>query len=173
MILSFKNRFNTLRIMKKYLILLLLLVPALALTSCHDDKDLPDVDFNFTFENAVNVDGTLYVVQGETMEITDIQVVNKDEGKGALITAANYYWDYYYLGSNVEPPYGFAIATTDETPLGGHILEVESPLFAVDKEPAVSVVVFDVEVVASAEDIPGEGTTTTRVTPQISDKDTD
>ncbi|MDE5628202.1 MAG: hypothetical protein K2I69_01430 [Muribaculaceae bacterium] len=155
--------------MKKYLFLLLLLVPALSLVSCSDDHDLPNVDFNFTFENAVELDGTLYVVQGETFEIASIQVINKEEGKNALITAANYYWDYYFLGSTVQPPYGFEISVEENTPLGEHLLEVECPLYAVDKEPAFAVVAFNVKVVASAEDIPDEGSSFTTLHPSISD----
>lgn len=154
--------------MKKYLYFLLLLIPAFALVSCHDDKDLPDVDFDFTFENAVDVDGVLYVVQGETMEITSIQVINNESGKEAMITAANYYWDYYYLGSTVQPPYGFAIDVDADTPVGEHILQVEAPLYAVDKSPATAVVVFRVQVVASPEDIPDQGAVTTRISPSIS-----
>lgn len=154
--------------MKKYLYFLLLLIPAFALVSCDDDKDLPDVDFDFTFENAIDVDGTLYVVQGETMEVTSIQVINNEPDKRAMITAANYYWDYYFLGSTVQPPYAFEIDVDAETPLGDHLLEVEAPLYAVDKAPAVAVVAFKVKVVASPEDIPEAGTATTRISPSIS-----
>ena len=77
--------------MKKFIYLLVMLVPALALVSCHDDdNDIPNVDFNLSFENAVEVDGSLYVVQGETMKITGIDVQNNEADKGALITAATY-----------------------------------------------------------------------------------
>ena len=89
--------------MNKILSMMLFALPLLALTACHDEDDLPDVDFNFTIENATRADGYLYIVQGETMEITSIEVVNKDSGKPAIITAANFYWDYYYIGSAIEP----------------------------------------------------------------------
>ena len=75
--------------MNKILSMMLFALPLLALTACHDEDDLPDVDFNFTIENATRADGYLYIVQGETMEITSIEVVNKDSGKPAIITAAN------------------------------------------------------------------------------------
>ncbi|MDE6207391.1 MAG: hypothetical protein K2M55_06240 [Muribaculaceae bacterium] len=153
--------------MKKFLSLLLL-VPALGfMSSCSDDKDLPDVDFNYTFENATDVDGTLYVVQGEDFEVASIQVVNKDSNKKAMITEANYYWDYQYIGTSIEAPYSFKFVVTEDTPLGTHLLEVESPLYAEDKVPAFSVVAFKVEVVASADDIPTGGTTTTTTSPVI------
>lgn len=155
--------------MKKYLILLLLLIPALAFVSCSDDdKDLPNVDFDFTFENATVVDGTVYVVRGQTMEITAINVVNKEPDKSAIITVANYYWDRYFIGSTAQPPFAFEIEVSDQTPLGKHLLDIQAPLYAVDKAPAVAVVGFNVEVVESADDIPEAAAPTTRISPSIS-----
>lgn len=136
---------------------MLLAIPLLGLVACHDDNDLPDVDFNFTIENATRVDGYLYIVQGETMDITSIEVVNKDSDKPAIITAANFYWDYYYIGSAIEPPFAFSVETSTETPLGDHILQVESPLYAEGKTAATSVVTFRVKVVADASEIPTGG----------------
>ncbi|MDE6157464.1 MAG: hypothetical protein K2F78_04880 [Muribaculaceae bacterium] len=143
--------------MKKIISLMLLTLPLLGLVACHDENDLPDVDFNFTIENATRADGYLYIVQGETMEISSIEIVNKDSGKPAIITAANFYWDYYYIGSAIEPPYAFSIETSEDTPLGDHVLQVESPLYAEGKTAATSVVTFRVRVVADASDIPSGG----------------
>lgn len=141
--------------MKKFLSLLLFVAPALAFTACSDDGDsIPDVDFNFEFENVTKADGKLYVVQGETMEITSITVTNNEEGKKAFITSADYYWDYYYIGTSIQPPYGFEINIDKSTPVGTHALEVECPVYAVGKEPAFAVVSFEVDVVASADDLP-------------------
>lgn len=153
--------------MKKILSAILLALPMLAVVSCDDDgKSLPDVDFNFEIENAVRGEnGALYVVQGENLEIKSIQVINKDKDKNAMITAANYYWDYYYIGSAIQPPYGFEIEITDNTPVGAHLLQVEAPLFAEDKEAATAVVTFNVEVVPAPENIPDGGTTTFSVHP--------
>ena len=153
--------------MKKFLTFLLPVVALFAMASCSDEHDLPDVDFNFEIENATRVDGTLYVVQGDTLEVQSVTVVNREEGKQAMITAADYYWDYYYLGSNIQPPFGFEIFVDENTPVGEHVLEVECPLYAEDKEPATSVVSFRVQVVASSEDIPA-GETTFTVTPKTS-----
>ena len=152
--------------MKKFIYLLVMLVPALALVSCHDDdNDIPNVDFNLSFENAVEVDGSLYVVQGETMKITGIDVQNNEADKGALITAATYYWDGYYIGTTVQPPFGFEFDVTENVPVGKHQIEIECPLFAVDKSPATAIVFMYVNVVASEEEIPGQGSPEARVTP--------
>lgn len=57
--------------MKKLFSLLLPLLALITVASCSDDKDLPDVDFGFQFENAVRGDdGKLYVVAGDTLKIT-------------------------------------------------------------------------------------------------------
>lgn len=154
--------------MKKFIYLLALLVPALALVSCHDDdNDVPNVDFTINFENAVRVDGTLYVVKGESLKITGIDVENNEPGKGAMITAATYYWDGYYIGATVQPPFGFEYNIGENVPVGKHQIEIECPLFAVDKSPATAIVYMYVQVVASEEEIPGQGTPEARVTPHI------
>ena len=159
--------------MKKFLSLFLLAIPMLAFVSCHDDNDLPDVDFNFTFENATRVDGKLYAVQGQPFKVASIEDKNKDSNKPAMITAANYYWDYYYIGSSIQPPFAFEVQLSEETPLGEHLLEVQAPLFAEDKEAATAVVSFKVQVVASADDIPQAGESSFSVKPSTSSSATD
>jgi len=86
--------------MKKILFLLLAIMP-LALVSCHDENDLPDVDFTVTVTGGTYVDGSIYVVQGENLVINSILVHNKENGKAAMINSAAYYWDGYYLGTAI------------------------------------------------------------------------
>ncbi|MDE6120747.1 MAG: hypothetical protein K2F63_03055 [Muribaculaceae bacterium] len=142
--------------MKKYLFLVLMLVPMLGFVSCSDDDgdDLPQVEFNFETEGTVSVDGLLYVVQGETFKITAINVTNKEANKAAGIVSAAYYWDGYYLGTTALPPFAFEFVTSEDTSIGTHQIQVECPVYAVDKELANAVVTLNVEVVASADDIP-------------------
>ena len=154
--------------MKKILFLLLAIMP-LALVSCHDENDLPDVDFTVSVTGGTYVDGSIYVVQGENLVINSILVHNKENGKAAMINSAAYYWDGYYLGTAIQPPFGFEIETTEETPLGKHSLEIVSPLLAVDKEIATSVLVYNVTIVGSADDIPAGGTNTFIGIPTVSD----
>ncbi len=157
------------RNMKKYLLFLLALLPmTIAFTACSDDDDLPNVDFDITYEGATSVDGVLYVVQGTSFEITGITVTNREEGKGAGISAADYYWDYVYVGTSIQPPYGFEFNVTENTPVGRHQLDIQSTVFAVDKTIAQAVCSFQVQVVASADDIPDGGESTVHVTPQVS-----
>lgn len=154
--------------MKKYLIFLLALLPmSLAFTACSDDDDLPNVDFDITYEGVTNVDGVLYVVQGEAFEVTGITVTNREEGKGAGISGADYYWDYVYVGSSIQPPYGFEFNVGENTPVGRHQLDIQTTVFAVDKTLARAICSFPVQVVASADDIPDGGESTTHVTPKV------
>lgn len=154
--------------MKKLLYLLILALLPVALASCSDDDDLPQVDFTLNIQGGSYADGAIYVVQGQNLTIESITVTNMESNKGAMITSASYYWDGYYLGAAIQPPYGFEIETTDQTPLGRHTLEIVSPLYAVDKEIATSVLVYTVQVVSSEDEIPAEGTNTFTGTPTVS-----
>lgn len=158
--------------MKKFFYLLMLLLP-LGLTSCHDDDDdLPNVDFDVTFEDAATDDnGVIYVVQGESFTVESVKVINREPGKSALITSATYFWDAYPLGTSVVAPFGFEIETSSTTPLGDHNLQISCPVFAVDKETATALVSFTVRVVASDSDLPSppEESSHRVVTPSIND----
>lgn len=136
----------------KFLAILPLL--AFGFTSCNDDNDLPNVDITLNISGAESVDGTIYLVQGDTLYIDAIDVTNNEPGKAAFISSATYYWDYVNLGTAVVPPYSFAIATNENTPVGRHLLQVEAPVAAVDKELGIAVLTYVVEVVESADDIP-------------------
>lgn len=130
-------------------------------TSCNDDDDVPDVDFYVGISGAKNIDNVIYLVRGDTLYVDSIKVVNREVGKEALISSATYYWDYMRLGTAVLPPYGFAIATTDKTPVGNHLLEIETPVAAVDKPLAVAILAYTVKVVADSTEIPGNPPTNT------------
>lgn len=155
--------------MKKIFYLILLLIPSLALTSCHDDDDIPNVDFNIALdENATEVNGDIYVLEGQNFSITGISVTNLDSNKGALITSASYYWNGYYLATNIQPNYGYTF-NLENTPVGKYRLEIECPVYAADKSPATAVVFINVYIVASADDIPaGTPDASVNVHPHVS-----
>lgn len=152
--------------MKKLFFFLLAALP-LMFTACSDDDDLPDVDFTIAVDGGVYADGAFYVVQGETFTIKSITVTNKESGKSAMITSATYYWDGYYLGASLQSPYGFEIEITESTPVGHHTLEIVSPLLAEGKSIANALIVYDIQVVATADDIPTGGTATVTATPAV------
>lgn len=130
------------------------MLPVVFVSCDDDDDDLPNVDFNVEFSNAVQDGGVVYVVRGQTLTIDGITVSNNETGKGALITAASYYWDSYPLGTSVIAPFSFDIVTTEQTPLGLHDLSIECPLYAQDKSAAMAMIMFNVQVVASEDEVP-------------------
>lgn len=144
--------------MKRLLFALCLLLP-LTFVSCSDDDDLPNVNFDVTFDGAVQDGGTLYVVRGQAFEITGITVTNNEAGKGALISAANYYWDGFLLGTSMASPYGYIINIGNDVPLGTHDLTITCPLFAEDKTSSLAMMQFDVVVVESEDQLPDVATT--------------
>lgn len=143
--------------MKKSL-LAAFLVAALPMffASCSNEDDLPDVDYNVQFSGVTvdNATGTLYLVQGDTLKVESITVTNNESNKNAAITGAEYFWDYYLLGRSPLPPYGFKIATNEDTPLGAHDLTIRMGVVAVDKEPAVGILSYQVEVVPDSTALP-------------------
>lgn len=157
--------------MKRLIYLLVCALPLIGFTACNDDDDLPDVDFIVDLSGATYSNGTIYVVAGETFAIDGIKVVNNQQGKNALITYAEYFWDYQRLGVNATEPFGFEITVTDETPVGEHLLEIFAPVYAVDCTPAFSVQSYPVEVVASADDLPADAVTSFTTNPSLRDTD--
>ncbi|MDE7468157.1 MAG: hypothetical protein K2M61_07365 [Muribaculaceae bacterium] len=149
---------------KKFLLALAVAVPAVAFTSCSDDDDLPDVNFDVAISGGTVVDGTIYTVAGDTLTIDGIKVVN-NENKNAIISYANYYWDYRYIGQNPVEPFGYQIYISEATVPGKHILEIYTPVFAVDKEPAFAVLAYPVVVVDDEADLPDGGVATLNTTP--------
>lgn len=153
--------------MKKLYYFLIMALPVLFFAACDDDNNLPDVDVSISIDGGVRIDGVIYVVQGDTLSIESINVENRDQNKEALITSATYSWDYRYVGISVTPPFGAQFDTAN-MPLGDHLLQIECPLYAVDKSPAALYMAYKVKVVANADDIPaGVATTQFKADPGI------
>lgn len=128
---------------------------SMAFVSCDDDNTLPNVSFTVDFNGcAINPDnGDIYVVQGDTLQISSISVKNLESDKAAAITDAEYYWNYAFIGNNPFSPYGFEIYT-ENVPTGNNALTIRTSVVAVDKEPAFAVLGYNVKVVADSSDIP-------------------
>ncbi|MDE6368684.1 MAG: hypothetical protein K2K94_05550 [Muribaculaceae bacterium] len=153
--------------MKKLYYFLLLALPVMMFASCDDENSLPSVDVTIQNDGGVSVNDEIYVVQGDTLSVESINVVNKEHGKNAIITSATYSWDYAFVGVSVTPPYG-AQFITENMPIGEHLLQIECPVYAVDKSPAMMYMAYKVKVVESVDDIPsGNQVTQFTTTPGI------
>ena len=133
-----------------------------ALSSCHDDNDLPDVDIALDVEEGTVVDGMIYVVQGDDIKIGGIKVTNADPCKNAAVTNVAYYWDGLFYAPAPLAPYPMTFSTSETTPAGKHTIGVRCSVLAVDKELAEGLYTFPVRVVEDEDDIP-DGTETTTV----------
>lgn len=160
--------------MKRFLIYLAFALPMLLLGSCDDDgNDLPDVDFVIDVTGGVYYDGQLYVVAGQDLTVNSIQVINNEQGKQAMISYADYYWDYIRVAQSVVAPFGVELYINPDTPVGPHSLEIYAPVYATDKSPAFSLLSYTVNVVADEADLPAEGATSFTANPRISESEPD
>lgn len=156
--------------MKKYIYSILfaiLPIMAISFVACDDDDDLPNVDITLDVENASIVDGTIYVVQGDTLNVTSVIVKNNDAGKGAAITNVRYFIDGYYFGTSYFSPYPAYNITDADTPVGKYQLSLTCAILAVDKSIASGLLVYPVVVVANADEIPS-GVAATSITGRVS-----
>lgn len=155
--------------MKKFIYSILFAVLPLmtvSFASCSDDNDLPDVNISVDVDNATIVNGTIYVVQGDTLDITSVNVKNNDSNKAAAINNVKYFIDGYYFGTSFFAPYPAYNITDVNTPVGKYQLGITCTVLAVDKSIASGVLSYPIVVVANAEEIPS-GTATTSITSRM------
>ncbi|MDE7476302.1 MAG: hypothetical protein K2M71_11800, partial [Duncaniella sp.] len=89
----------------KRLIYLLLVLPLLGLvSSCDDDKDLPQVSLSIDYTGATEEDGTIYVVQGDTLNVTALRAVPAEGTKAATLGVVAYFWDGIPQGRTAISP---------------------------------------------------------------------
>lgn len=139
--------------MKKYFYLLLAIPFLGLLAACHDDDSVPQVSVKVDYEGAVDVDGVLYVVQGEPFSITSVTVV-PDQGTGnAVVGPISYALDYSYIGTAEAAPYGVTF-DTENMNLGRHLLQLSGTIAQQDKSLASLNLSIRIMIVGSAEDIP-------------------
>lgn len=139
----------------KRLLFLLLALPLL-MTSCKDDDDMPNVDFNVDITGGVNVGGVIYVVKGDTLKINSVEIVSHDD-KNAAIGAVSYFWDGNFLLTNPIPPYGIKI-TTGQMAINKHHLHFNCPVYVVDYPILTAYFDYQVRLVDVPDSIP-EGPT--------------
>ncbi len=135
----------------KKLFYLLLALP-LAMISCDDDNDLPNVEIYATFEGGTQVGDVYYIVQGQELQVTGVNLVNHGE-KEATLGGVRYFWDYMPIGTTITSPYAINVAT-GELPVGNHLLQAEMPVYAVGYSICTGYMAKKIAIVAEQEDIP-------------------
>lgn len=141
--------------MKRIFYLLLALPVLLFLSSCDDDNDLPDVSLSIEYDGAVEDDGVLYVVQGDTLNVIALRAVPAEGTKEAAISAVGYFWDGIPQGETNISPFPISIVTTD-IEAGSHYLGVNATVLQVGKEVGFAVAYFPVTIVAAESDLPDD-----------------
>ena len=145
--------------MKKFLYLLLVLPFLGLISSCSDDKDLPNVTLQLDYKGGTLQDNVLYVVQGQTLQITALRAIPAEGTKNATITSAAYFWNGLPLGRTSIMPFAIDINTTDME-LGNYTLTVDANVLQVDKEAGFAIAQFPIVIVADEGQEPGEGSDT-------------
>lgn len=142
--------------MKKLLNLLLILPLAFFAVSCDDDdnNDMPEVTTDVKYSGAVEANGALYVVQGDILSITSVDVTPNPGAKPAVLGPVTFAWDGQILGTAVFSPYTMSFDTS-VAGIGAHLLQLSGNL-AQEGKPISSInIEIKVIVVASADQIPG------------------
>lgn len=142
--------------MKRFIYLLLMLPLLGLISSCDDDKDIPQVSLSIDYTGGTLEDGSIYVVQGDTLNITALRAVPAEGTKAATLTNVTYFWDGIPQGRTFISPFPISINTA-EMEVGQHTLGVNATVLQVDKEVGFAVTQFPIVIVASEADQPGEG----------------
>lgn len=140
----------------KKLALSLLVLPMMAfIASCSDDdNELPQVDINFSYENAVVSSNEVYVVQPDTFVIESINVTaTRPNHVATCVGPVNYWLDGHALGSTFVAPFGISIPT-ESLSLGRHTLTVNMGIAEEGSSLGTAVSAITFNVVADASDIP-------------------
>lgn len=152
--------------MRKFLLSLLPVVALMVFaTSCDDDKDLPNVDISFSFDNARTDGGTVYVIQNDTLKLTGVTVTSRDQGKQAGLSA----FPRFFLNDvpaplfdiNYSSPYSFNMVMDVPVSATPYALSMEANVFEVDKTIATAWCNIPIMVVATADDIPADAVNNT------------
>lgn len=142
--------------MKKLLYLLLVLPFAMMISSCSDDKDLPNVDITMSFDNAAVKDGKVYVLADDVFSITGITTKAVNSNQQSAITNVFYFWNGMPAPGLTWSPFPMEINMAD-MPLakdGVNALGLKATILETDKTMAYTVFDIPVVTVDSEENLP-------------------
>lgn len=139
--------------MKRFIYILLLL-PALVLSSCHDDKTA-DVRISLSYENAVVVNSVIYVVKPDVLTVASVSVEAVNSSHKAANGAVSYWLSSQPIATNPVEPFGVEIPTESLDP-GRYVLQISMPVFEEGCELTTAGITLPVMVVESADEIPSD-----------------
>lgn len=135
--------------MKKIFYLLLIL--PLMMMSCKEDE-MPNVKFNVEFSGGVKVNGTIYVVKGDTLSVENVEIASHGD-KNAAMGEVSYFLDGLFLITKFFPPYKINIPTNDMR-INNHVLEFNCPLYVEDSPILTAYFRYPVKLVSNPDSIP-------------------
>ena len=143
--------------MKKFLLILLLIIPIGLLVSCSDENDTPisDTDATVTvmFDNVAVVNGVIYATKDYPMEIESINF-KSISGTTKAISEVEYEVDDKLSGRSLYAPFTGKIDTRDFKD-GTHSLGIFMDLTKSDNTQVPDNIQYIFTVVQSVEDLPG------------------
>lgn len=141
--------------MKKLLYLLLVIPFAMMISSCSDEKDLPNVEITMSFDNAAVKDGVVYVVQEEAFSITGLTTKSVDSNQQSAIVNVKYFWNGIPAPGLTWSSFPMEIDLADmpEPESGKNILGLDATLLETDKSMAYCSLRIPIQSVA-LEDMP-------------------
>ena len=137
----------------KKLLYFLIALPMLILASCHDENDLPDVNVGITYTGATSLDGSLYIVQGDTVTIDSVYVTPVNPNSRALVANVTYFLDQRLMSYSPIAPFSMGFLT-ENLPVGKHTLRLDMTVLEVDREPGTYYLLVPLTVVADSTKLP-------------------
>ena len=135
----------------KYILFALLPIMAVALSSCTDQSLLVRFNVKFAPETRIK-DNIIYMVQGETLKILDVELTNLDKVKKANINKVLFDLNNMVFEYAETKPYSVELSSEGAT-LGEHILVVTC-YFKTDGQDRIDTNMFVIYLVESEEQIP-------------------
>ena len=151
--------------MKKLLLSLMMLLPLVAgFTSCSDDDDLPEVDFEVAISGGSQNadDNKIYVAQGTPLVVESITAVPRN-GKRTTLGLTTYYINGIPQFQTVTAPFG-AEFDTSLLEVGEYAFQIKTSVYQIDKSAAFALLSYEL-VVEPADDEPTDAPGSSVVTP--------
>lgn len=138
----------------KKLFYLLFLLPLAFFTSCDDDDDIAQVDFNITLSGVTQVNDNFYTIAGNTVTI-DRAYVTSQTDKAATLTGVRYFLNGIPIPATISEDGSFSISfdTTDMS-AGTYTLGITATVLQVDKSINTAAFTVPLTVVAADTDLP-------------------